>query len=157
MRTLFLFKNMPRVEEHSQMRTHGTCHAPLRLAMCVAGLTAQAPRWSSSWRRGLRRTARWDAQGELRCWTASVSNVQGEQMHCHGKVRRPLLASCTWVNCSALVERVLLLRDKVARFLKEDLLRSKILSNYWYVRTHILPNIANITQHRQYVRQDACF
>ena len=35
-----------------------------------------------------------------------------------------------------------------ANLLKEDLLRSEILSNYWYVRTHILPKIANMTGHR---------
>ena len=51
--------------------------------------------------------------------------------------------------------RVLLLEDVWERPLKEDLLRSKILSNYWYERTHIVPKIANIAQHRQLVSQDA--
>ena len=41
-------------------------------------------------------------------------------------------------------------REQGARPPWAYLLRSKILSNYWYGATYILPQIANITQHRQY-------
>ena len=63
----------------------------------------------------------------------------------------------TYPRHTSTTSRELLLGGAGACPLKKELLRSKILSNYWYGRTHVLPKIANITQHRQWVRQDAYF
>ena len=51
-------------------------------------------------------------------------------------------------NFHPSVTRLQVLRSKMARFLKEDLLRSKILSDYWCAlyACRGYPNIANIAQ-----------